>query len=84
MYPQLEELDLRRDASELDVPVYILDGKAEVAARRDLTLEWYDSLQAPGKRIYSFQNAAHSVAFEQFQELHRILIEDVLPETYGE
>ena len=84
MYPQLEEIDLRQDASELAVPVYILDGKAEVAARRDLTLDWFDILDAPRKRIYSFENAAHSVAFEQFQELHRILIEDILPETYPE
>ena len=84
MYPQLEEIDLRQDAPELAVPVYILDGKAEVAARRDLTLDWYKTLQAPQKNIYSFENAAHSVAFEQFQELHRILLEEVLPETYPE
>ena len=83
MYPQLEEIDLRQDVPELDVPAYILDGKAEVAARRDLTLAWYELLQAPEKRLFSFENAAHSVAFEQFQELHRILIEVILPETYA-
>ncbi len=37
MYPQLQEIDLRRDVQRLDVPVYILDGAAELAARRDLT-----------------------------------------------
>lgn len=82
MYPQLEDIDLRQDAPALEVPVYILDGRAEVDARRDLTLEWFEILDAPRKRIYSFDNAAHSVAFEQFQELHRILLEEILPETY--
>jgi hypothetical protein len=82
LYPQLEEIDLRRDAAEMEVPVYLLDGRAEVDARRDLTLEWFEILDAPGKWIYSFDNAAHSVAFEQFQELHRIMLEEVLPDTY--
>ena len=38
MYPQLQEIDFRQDVPRLDVPVYILDGKAELAARRDLVL----------------------------------------------
>jgi len=82
MYPQLQEIDFRQDVPRLDVPVYLLDGAAELAARRDLTLEWYDQLEAPVKRLYTFDNAGHSVAFEQFSALHRILTETVLPETY--
>jgi pimeloyl-ACP methyl ester carboxylesterase len=82
MYPQLQEIDFRQDVPSLDVPVYILDGAAELAARRDLVLAWYDQLEAPSKRIYTFDNAGHSVAFEQFSTLHQILIETVLPETY--
>lgn len=82
MYPQLQGIDLRTEVTEMEIPIYILDGAAEAAARRDLTLEWFESVQAPVKRIYTFENAAHSVAFEQFQELGRILNEVILPETY--
>jgi len=82
MYPQLQEIDFRQDAPRLDVPVYILDGKAELTARRDLALEWYDQLEAPSKQIYTFDNAGHSVAFEQFSALRQILTETILPETY--
>ena len=82
MYPQLQGIDFRQDVPSLDVPVYILDGAAELAARRDLVLAWYDQLEAPSKQIYTFDNAGHSVAFEQFSTLHQILIETVLPETY--
>ena len=81
MYPQLQEIDFRRDAPRLEVPVYILDGAAELPARRDLALEWYTLLDAPVKRIYTFENAGHSVAFEQFEALQRILTETVLAET---
>ena len=82
MYPQLQAIDFRQDVPRLDVPVYILDGKAELAARRDLVLAWYDQLEAPSKQIYTFDNAGHSVAFEQFSVLHQILTQTILPETY--
>jgi len=83
MWPQMLDTDFRRDVTELDVPVYILDAEHELAARRGLALEWLDLLEAPIKRVYTFENAGHSVAFEQFEALSRILSETVLPETYG-
>lgn len=82
LYPQLAGVDFRRDVPRLAVPVYVLDGEAELAARRDLMLEWYAQLDAPLKRRYSFADAAHAVAFEKFEALGRILTEEVLPETY--
>jgi proline iminopeptidase len=82
LYPQLQELDFRRDVQRLEVPVYILDGKAELSARRDLTLEWFNALEAPDKQLYPIENAAHSVAFEQFEQFGTIMRETVLPETY--
>jgi hypothetical protein len=53
VYPQLEtgrSVDLRRDVPRLEVPYYMLDGKAELMSRRGLALEWYAQLQAPIKQ----------------------------------
>jgi pimeloyl-ACP methyl ester carboxylesterase len=85
VYPQLqrgEGLDFRRDVPRLEVPYYMLDGQAELTARRDLALEWYAQLQAPIKRVFSFEDAAHSVAMEQYEAFHRLLLEVIVPETY--
>lgn len=82
LYPQIQGIDFRRDATKLAVPVYLLDGQAELAARRDLALEWFARLEAPQKRIFAFENAAHAVAFEEYEAFHRILLETILPETY--
>jgi pimeloyl-ACP methyl ester carboxylesterase len=82
MYPQLQGIDFRRDVTRLQVPVYILDGQAELTSRRDLALEWYALLDAPIKRLYSFEDAGHSVSFEQYEAFHRIMTETVVPETY--
>lgn len=82
IYPQIQAIDFRRDAARLQVPVYLLDGQAELAGRRDLALEWYARLDAPQKRVFSFESSAHAVAFEQFEAFHRIMTETILPETY--
>jgi pimeloyl-ACP methyl ester carboxylesterase len=82
MYPQLYDLDLRRDAARLEVPVWILDGAAEADGRRDPMLEWYAALDAPGKELVTWDGAAHSVAFEQADEVGELLTDVVVPATY--
>jgi pimeloyl-ACP methyl ester carboxylesterase len=82
MYPQIQRVDFRQDVTRLDVPLYLLDGQAELSSRRDLALEWFETVDAPVKRMFSFENAAHAVAFEQYQAFHAILLNTILPETY--
>jgi len=84
MYPQLQNIDFRKTVKQLEVPVYLLDGAAELKGRRDLALEWFEQLKAPHKQWFSFENAAHSVAFEQFEAVSRIMVETILPKTYPE
>ncbi len=83
MYPQLYDLDLRRDAPRLEVPVWVLDGAAELEGRRALALDWFARLDAPSKHIVRFEDAAHAVAFEQAGEVQRLLTETIVPATYG-
>jgi proline iminopeptidase len=83
MYPQVYDVDLRSDAPRLEVPVWILDGAAELDGRRDLALDWAASLDAPSKHVVTYDDAAHSVAFEQVDAVHRLLTEEILPATYG-
>ncbi len=83
MYPQLYSVDFRRDVPSLDVPVYLLDGAAELDGRRELAIEWFDQLVAPVKQRVTYEDAAHSVAFEQADEVQKLLVETVVPATYG-
>lgn len=83
LYPQWQGIDFRRTAEHLAVPVYVFTGDHELAARRDLAVEWFRDLDAPVKRLYSFANAGHATAFEHVQAFERILERVVVPETYG-
>jgi proline iminopeptidase len=83
VYPQWQTIDFRDSAERLQVPVYIFTGEHELAARRDLALAWFERLHAPVKRLFDYPNAGHATAFERFEDLHRIMVETVLPATYG-
>lgn len=84
MYPQLQQVDFRQDVRTLDVPLYILDGAAELEARRDLMFEWLAQLEAPHTEVFTFDDAGHSVVFEQATAFRTILRETILPQTYPE
>jgi pimeloyl-ACP methyl ester carboxylesterase len=82
VYPQLQGIDFRRDVPRLEVPVYMVRGTSELAARDDLAVEWFDALDAPAKRMVTFDHAGHSVLTERPDRLHELLSGTVVPETY--
>jgi pimeloyl-ACP methyl ester carboxylesterase len=67
----------------LEVPVYQLDGAAELEGRRSLALAWFEQLQAPSKQLVTFEGAAHAVAFEQADAVQELLTGTIIPSTYG-
>lgn len=70
-------------ARPLALDAYLGATAAELSARRELALEWFNMLHAPIKRIYTFENAAHAPAFEQCEAFTAIMTETVLPESYS-
>lgn len=83
LYPQLYDVDLRTEAARLEVPVWVLDGAAEIDARRDLAIEWFAALDAPSKQLITYEDAAHSVAFEQADAVQQLLTDTIVPATYS-
>lgn len=83
MYPQLQEIDFREQAPWLAVPIYIFDGEHELRGRRELSHAWFALLDAPAKEMYTFPNAGHAPVFEYAEELHRILMDVIVPATAG-
>ncbi len=82
MYPQLQEIDFRQDVLSLDVPVIVLDGAHELRGRRSLAMEWFEALEAPYKRLVTYEDAGHSVVFEQADAFRALMAEEIVPLTY--
>lgn len=60
VYPQLWEVDLRTQATRLEVPVYFFIGRHDVNAPPTLTEAYYDLLSAPHKELVWFEHSGHS------------------------
>jgi pimeloyl-ACP methyl ester carboxylesterase len=65
LYPQLQEIDLRKDALHLEIPVYIVMGKYEARGRAIPAQAWYEILEAPHKEWIIFENSGHRTLFEE-------------------
>ncbi len=81
LYPQLGEVDLRRDVPRLAVPVVLAEGRYEPGARADLAAQWFDALDAPAKQWVEFDTSGHRPIFEQPEEFADLMTDTVLPLT---
>lgn len=79
LYPQLQDIDFRTQATRLQVPVYLLEGEHEARGRAIPAREWFDALDAPTKAWVDIPSAGHRPNFEQpdrFAEvMHTVLAE---------
>ena len=78
LWPQLIGLKLAKAVPELRIPVYIFQGKYDYQTVTPVAVEYYNSLKAPVKRLYIFDESAHSPNFEEPEKFQRILRQDVI------
>ncbi|MFG1997173.1 alpha/beta fold hydrolase [Actinoplanes sp. NPDC048988] len=77
LYPQMQEIDLRRDALSLPVPAWFVQGADEMRGLEVLFDEWYAQLRAPRKELVMIDSAGHRAIFEQPDRFEAVL-DDVL------
>jgi proline iminopeptidase len=80
LYPQIQDIDFRTQATSLDVPLYLAQGAHEARGRAEPAKEWFDLLRAPSKKLVTFDTSGHRPLWEQPAEFHDLMI-TVLTET---
>ncbi|WP_097318877.1 alpha/beta fold hydrolase [Paractinoplanes atraurantiacus] len=65
LYPQMQEIDLRRDAPSMPVPAWFVQGAGEMRGLEVIFDEWYEQLRAPRKELVVIGGAGHRAIFEQ-------------------
>lgn len=82
VYPQLWEVDFRRQAPQLEVPVYFLIGRHDVNAPPALAEEYYGLLKAPHKQLIWFEHSGHNPWVTESAAFVDVVVNKVLAETY--
>ncbi|MEZ4622500.1 MAG: alpha/beta hydrolase [Caldilineaceae bacterium] len=81
VYQQLWDIDFRKDALRLDVPVYFLLGRHDVNAPAALVEEYYELLDAPHKEIVWFEHSGHSPWVSESETFVEAMVDTVLAQT---
>ena len=82
MYPQLQDVDFRRDVPRLDVPVFIVEGAHEAPGRAVLARQWFEQLSAPSKQLVTFESSGHTPHLHEPGRFATYLADVVLAQTY--
>ncbi|MFI7582973.1 alpha/beta fold hydrolase [Kocuria sp. M1N1S27] len=83
LYPQLQDIDFRRDVPGLDVPVYVVEGAYESPGRSDPAVEWFEDLDAPDKELVVFDHSGHTPHLDEPSRFHDFMVDTVLARTGG-
>lgn len=70
--------DLTSLVTALDIPTYFCHGIYDYTASYPLAKSYFETLKAPSKAFYTFEQSAHSPMFEEPARMRRILQDDIL------
>jgi pimeloyl-ACP methyl ester carboxylesterase len=81
LYPQLQEIDFRETATELEVPMFFVQGVHEADGRAEPFDEWYSMVEAPITDLTVLETSGHRPLFEQPDEFVAYMNDTVLAQT---
>jgi pimeloyl-ACP methyl ester carboxylesterase len=82
VYPQLWDVDFRKQAAQLEVPVYFLIGRHDVNAPPVLTEDYYSLLNTTHKELIWFEHSGHNPWTSEAARFMDVVVNKVLAETY--
>jgi len=65
LWVDMAKIDLSRDASIFEIPVYLFLGRYDWCTPSSLASDWLSGISAPAKDILWFEESAHCPAFEE-------------------
>ena len=82
VYPQLQEMDFRQDATHFDLPVYLILGRHDMNNPYQIPVDYFDLIEAPSKQLYFFEDSGHGMIWEEASLFHALMANTVIPDTY--
>ncbi len=81
LYPQLQDIDFRRTATDFDIPVYFVQGAHEADGRAEVFDDWYPMIDAPTKDRIVLDTSGHRPLWEQPDQFVDYMVTTVLAQT---
>ena len=78
VYQQLWDVDFRKQATRLEVPVYVLIDRHDVNAPTKLTEEYFTLLTAPHKELIWFERSGHNPWMNETEKFVDVMVNKIL------
>lgn len=78
LWPTCAQVNLMRDVPEWKIPVYIMQGDNDHFTETSLAKAYFDSLKAPTKKWFLFENATHPLQYEYPEKYRSIYVDEIL------
>jgi pimeloyl-ACP methyl ester carboxylesterase len=75
------QVDLPKLGRKYQVPVFLVQGEQDLLTTADITRRWYESIEAPRKKLVMVPGAGHDPNFAMLDAELRVIREEVLPLT---
>lgn len=80
LWPTVMTNNLFLSVPEVGAPVYVFQGRYDYQTPYALARQYYDSLKAPVKAFYTFENSAHGVMYEEPEKFNELILKLVDPD----
>jgi len=74
--------NLYTDLPAISCPVYFFLGGKDLQTNYGIAKEYFDTLKAPQKEIFIFENAGHSVLTEEAERVQQIIVNKILKKDW--
>jgi pimeloyl-ACP methyl ester carboxylesterase len=82
VYPLLVDLDVERDIPQLDIPAFLVAGRYDHIHVQDIAFRYYQSLRAPVKLFYWFDQSGHYPCYQEPERFIQLMRSEILPFTW--
>jgi pimeloyl-ACP methyl ester carboxylesterase len=84
LWPELLRVDLFESVPEINVPVFLMEGKHDHECPSEIAERFFSTLRAPAKELIWFNQSAHLPNAEERDLFSNIMVEKILPIATGQ
>lgn len=77
--PMMDDINFLKEGLEFKIPVYFIQGEADILTSKEFTKPYFDQLKAPKKELFLVPDAAHGFNESVINVQYKIIVEKVLP-----
>jgi len=77
--PMMATVNFLKDAIDIKVPVYLIQGEEDILTPKEITTEYFNALHAPAKKLILLPKAAHGFNQSVVDMQYKVLHDYVLP-----